>query len=106
MKSRLTYRFFKRFFDIFSSSIAIILLSPVFLILGIIVKCTSKGPVFYSHKRVGKNGKEIGVLKFRSMIKNADKKYICPVCRSKKKGGENNDGIRLGYHHGGDLRGS
>lgn len=73
MKSRLTYRFFKRFFDIFSSSIAIILLSPVFLILGIIVKCTSKGPVFYSHKRVGKNGKEIGVLKFRSMIKNADK---------------------------------
>ena len=73
MKSRLTYRFFKRFFDIFSSSIAIILLSPVFLILGIIVKCTSKGPVFYSHKRVGKNGKEIGVLKFRSMVKNADK---------------------------------
>ena len=65
--------FFKRFFDIFSSSIAIILLSPVFLILGIIVKCTSKGPVFYSHKRVGKNGKEIGVLKFRSMVKNADK---------------------------------
>ena len=73
MKTRLTYRFFKRFFDIFSSSIAIILLSPVFLILGIIVKCTSKGPVFYSHKRVGKNGKEIGVLKFRSMVKNADK---------------------------------
>ena len=73
MKSRLTYRFFKRFFDIFSSSIAIILLSPVFLILGIIVKCTSKGPVFYSHKRAGKNGKEIGVLKFRSMVKNADK---------------------------------
>ena len=73
MKSRLTYRFFKRFFDIFSSSIAIILLSPVFLILGIIVKCTSKGPVFYSHKRVGKNGKEIGVLIFRSMVKNADK---------------------------------
>lgn len=37
-------------------------------------------------------------------VKNADKKYICPVCRNKKKGGEKNDGIRLGYHHGGDLR--
>lgn len=71
--TKLTYRFLKRFFDIVCSVLAIVLLSPVFLILGIIVKCTSKGPVFYSHKRIGKNGKKIGVLKFRSMVKNADK---------------------------------
>lgn len=67
------YRFFKRCFDIVCSSFAIILLSPVYIILSIVVKCTSKGPVFYSHKRIGKNGKEIGILKFRSMVKNADK---------------------------------
>lgn len=71
--SRRIYRFFKRFFDIFCSSIAIILISPILLILGIVVKLTSEGPVFYSHKRVGKNGKEIGILKFRSMVLNADK---------------------------------
>lgn len=68
-----TYRFFKRFFDIICSLLVIVILSPVFIILGIIVKCTSKGPVFYSHKRIGKNGKEIGIIKFRSMVKNADK---------------------------------
>ncbi len=70
---KLTYLFFKRFFDIVCSILSIAILFPVFLIIGIIVKCTSKGPVFYSHKRIGKNGNKIGVLKFRSMVKNADK---------------------------------
>ncbi len=50
-----------------------ILLSPVFLVLAIAVKCTSRGPVFYRHKRVGKNFKPIYLPKFRSMEKNADK---------------------------------
>lgn len=68
-----TYNFFKRFFDIICSFFAIVVLLPVYIILGVIVKCTSKGPVFYSHKRIGKNGKEISVIKFRSMVKNADK---------------------------------
>lgn len=52
--------------------------SPVALLLtGIIaisVKCTSKGPVFYGHKRIGKNNKSITVWKFRSMVVNADEK--------------------------------
>lgn len=67
------YRFFKRCFDIICSFFAIVLIMPVLIVLGIAVKCTSKGPVFYSHKRIGKNGKEIGILKFRSMVKNADR---------------------------------
>lgn len=67
------YRFFKRGFDIICSFFAIVLTMPVLIVLGIAVKCTSKGPVFYSHKRIGKNGKEIGILKFRSMVVNADK---------------------------------
>ena len=66
------YLFAKRCFDVFCSLLAIILLSPVFLILMAIVKFTSEGPVFYSHKRIGKDGKEIGILKFRSMVVNAE----------------------------------
>lgn len=66
------YLFAKRCFDVFCSLLAIILLSPVFLILIAIVKFTSEGPVFYSHKRIGKDGKEIGILKFRSMVVNAE----------------------------------
>ncbi len=66
-KNRPFYSFVKRIFDIFSSGIAIILLSWLFLILAILVKISSKGPVFYGHNRVGKNGKIIKILKFRSM---------------------------------------
>ena len=46
---------------------------PVMLILSIFVKLSSKGPVFYAHKRVGKNGKEIKCWKFRSMYKDSQK---------------------------------
>lgn len=67
------YRFFKRTFDIFASLIALIILSPVYLILAILVKCSDGGKVFYKHKRVGLNGKTIYVTKFRSMRKDADK---------------------------------
>lgn len=49
-----------------------IILSPVFLIISIIIKLDSKGPVFFKHKRIGKNGKMIGVYKFRSMVINAE----------------------------------
>ena len=69
------YRFFKRAFDIFASFIALILLSPVFLVLAILVKCSDGGKVFYKHKRVGVNGKEICITKFRSMKKDADKLF-------------------------------
>lgn len=66
------YEFVKRVFDIIFSFIALILLSPVFLILAVIIKITSEGPVFFIHKRVGKNGKTIGIFKFRSMVINAE----------------------------------
>lgn len=66
------YAFLKRAFDIVSSFCAIVILSPLFIILSIIVKCSSPGSVFYVHQRIGKNGKKIGILKFRSMLANAD----------------------------------
>ena len=62
------FAFIKRFFDILLSFIALVLLSWLFIILAICVKCSSKGPVFYGHKRLGRNGKEFKVWKFRSMV--------------------------------------
>jgi lipopolysaccharide/colanic/teichoic acid biosynthesis glycosyltransferase len=71
-KKKPLFDFIKRLFDIILSSLAIILLSWLLIILAILVKCTSKGPVFYGHSRVGKNGRMFKVLKFRSM-KNENK---------------------------------
>lgn len=53
--------------DIFLSTIAILLLIPLIIILSVIIKLTSKGPVIYSHERIGKNGVPFKILKFRSM---------------------------------------
>jgi lipopolysaccharide/colanic/teichoic acid biosynthesis glycosyltransferase len=63
----------KRYFDILASLIAFILLSPLFLIITVIIKLTSQGPVFYKGKRVGRGGEIFLMHKFRSMIVNADK---------------------------------
>ena len=67
------YDFVKRFSDIVLSAVGLILLSPFFIIITIAIKATSKGPVIFVHKRVGKGGKEIGIYKFRSMVINAEK---------------------------------
>lgn len=60
-------RFQKRVFDIVLSSMALIILSPLFLVLAIIIKYTDKGPIFFSQMRVGANNKEFKIYKFRSM---------------------------------------
>jgi len=62
----------KRIMDIAISIIALIILSPVFFIVGLGVKLSSKGPFFYSHKRVGYKGKEFNMIKFRTMYQNAE----------------------------------
>lgn len=66
------YKVVKRITDIIGGIIGLILLSPVFLILAICIKIDSKGPVIFAHKRIGKNGKEFNMYKFRSMYKNAE----------------------------------
>lgn len=66
------YSFIKRLFDIFVSLVALIVLSPVMLIVAIIIKCTSKGPVFYIQERLGYKGKKFNVPKFRSMRVDAE----------------------------------
>lgn len=62
----------KRIFDILISLIAIIILSPVYLITSIIVYATSKGPIFYKQERIGYKGKPFYMHKFRSMYTNAE----------------------------------
>jgi undecaprenyl-phosphate galactose phosphotransferase len=59
-------------FDIVLAGLGIVVLSPVFIILGIIIKLDSPGPVFYSQVRIGKNGKHFKFYKFRSMIVGSD----------------------------------
>lgn len=71
-ESKLMYNFIKRFIDIFCSSLGILLLSPVFIIVGTIIKLDSKGQIIFSQKRVGKDGKEFKMYKFRSMVVNAE----------------------------------
>lgn len=62
----------KRILDIFISLIVFIVFSPLFLFLAAGVKRSSKGPVFYSHERIGLNGVPFMIFKFRSMIHNAE----------------------------------
>ena len=62
----------KRVIDVILASVALILLSPLFAIIAIAIKIDSKGPVFFAHKRIGKNGKIIKLYKFRSMVINAE----------------------------------
>ena len=65
--------YIKRIFDIIFSLILLILLSPIILILAILIKIDSKGPVFYKQERVTTNGKIFKIYKFRTMVQNADK---------------------------------
>ena len=57
----------KRLFDILVSAFSLVILSPLFLIIFLLIKIDSKGSVFYKHKRIGKNGEYIYLYKFRSM---------------------------------------
>lgn len=65
--------FFKRVFDFVVSLIALIVLSPVYLVLAIAIKLDSPGPVFYRQERITQYGKRFRIHKFRTMVQNADK---------------------------------
>lgn len=67
------YLFIKRLLDIVISAVALVVLSPIFLITAIAIKATDHGPVFYKQIRLTKDGKEFGILKFRSMRVDAEK---------------------------------
>lgn len=62
----------KRFFDVVGAVCGLIILSPVFLIIAILIKLDFKGPVFFTQERLGKNGRVFNIIKFRTMIVNAE----------------------------------
>jgi len=66
------YEICKRGIDIIGAGSGLLLLSPVIVVVACAVKFTSKGPIFFSQKRVGKNGKIFDMYKFRSMVVNAE----------------------------------
>ena len=82
----------KRIFDIVASGIGLILLSPLFIILTIWIKCDSIGPVFYKQVRVGRNNMDFQLFKFRSMRVGSDKKGLITV------GGHDPRITRSGYY--------
>lgn len=82
----------KRIFDIVASGIGLILLSPLFVILAIWIKCDSIGPVFYKQVRVGRNNMDFQLFKFRSMRVGSDKKGLITV------GGHDPRITRSGYY--------
>lgn len=62
----------KRILDIAGASFGLLVLSPLFLILAVLIKMNSRGPVFFRHRRLGMGGRIIQVYKFRTMISNAE----------------------------------
>lgn len=80
-----------RFCDIVFSAIGLLLLSPLFLIVYILIRCESKGGGFYCQQRVGKDGRMFDLYKFRSMRTGSDKKGLITV------GGHDSRITRMGY---------
>lgn len=66
--------FWKRVFDFVTSTLMLIVLSPLFLILALAIKIDSRGPVFFRQVRVTQYGKKFRIFKFRTMVNDADKK--------------------------------
>lgn len=68
-----------RFFDIIFSIIGLVILSPIFIVLYLLIRIESKGGGFYSQERIGKNGKPFKLYKFRSMRIGSDKKGLITI---------------------------
>ncbi len=70
----------KRLFDIVCASVGLLVLSPAGLVIGLLVKLSDGGPIFYGQTRIGQFGKPFRIRKFRSMVLNADKMGV-PVTK-------------------------
>ncbi len=73
IKKKPFYSFVKRTFDIVVCSLALLIASLPMLVVALLIKISSPGPVFYTQERLGLNGKKIKVVKFRSMVNDAEK---------------------------------
>lgn len=87
INAQVGYLFIKRIFDIVASFAALLILSPLFLVIAILIKLEDpQGPVFYSQFRVGRNGKKFRMYKFRSMCVDADKKLKDLLAKNEVEG--------------------
>lgn len=82
----------KRAFDIFASFFGLIVLSPLFITVSILIMIDSRGGVFYRQVRVGRYGKDFRLYKFRSMRTDSDKKGLITI------GGRDSRITRIGYY--------
>ncbi|PSB21732.1 sugar transferase [Phormidesmis priestleyi ULC007] len=87
----------KRLFDIVFSFAVLILFSPVYLLLGLLIALSSSGPIFYVQERVGKNYKRFGCIKFRTMVVNADELLMDMIETSPQLRQEFEDNFKLKY---------
>ncbi len=87
----------KRLFDIVFSFAVLILFSPVYLLLGLLIALSSSGPIFYVQERVGKNYKRFGCIKFRTMVVNADELLMDLIETSPQLRQEFEDNFKLKY---------
>jgi exopolysaccharide biosynthesis polyprenyl glycosylphosphotransferase len=76
----------KRAIDLVGSTVAIIVLSPVFAIATLLVKATSKGPIFFTQERCGLNGRTFKLYKFRSMYRDAEARRASLASRNEMSG--------------------
>lgn len=83
------YRGIKRILNLLCSFVGVIVLSPFFLIISLLIKVTSKGPVFFVHERVGLNGRKFKLIKFRTMVNNAEEMIASFSPEQKKEWEEN-----------------
>jgi lipopolysaccharide/colanic/teichoic acid biosynthesis glycosyltransferase len=88
-RSRMLYHVIKRSIDIVGSLSGLILFSPLFLIIAVLVKCTSRGPILFKQRRVGRYGREFSFLKFRTMYVNNDsaihERYVRQLIQKKNQ---------------------
>ncbi len=98
----------KRVMDVLGASVALLLLSPVFLVLAVLVKLTSKGPVFFRQQRVGRYGVPFEFLKFRSMHVSTDaaihKEYVKKFIAGKTVPSGSNPDAKVTYKITNDPR--
>lgn len=87
--------FSKRLFDVLFSLSVLILFSPVYLLLALLIALASPGPIFYVQERVGKNSQSFGCLKFRTMVENADKMLLDMMTTSPHLRQEFEDNFKL-----------
>jgi exopolysaccharide biosynthesis polyprenyl glycosylphosphotransferase len=74
-------RFAKRLFDLSASGVLLLVLSPLLLVVSVLIKITSRGPILYRQERVGLDGKKFVMIKFRTMVCDAEKTSGPVMCR-------------------------